>query len=501
MKPGPGLFAACLLWLLLAAAAYFFPFLTIIWIFTGLALIPVLALDFLFLFFFCDRLKVNRVIKTTLCQGVNAKVRLVIGCANSSPLIMPSAIRIFDLYPASMEPVNTGKKTFPAVINRKLFQKGRAVINMDYMITPAERGQWFFKGTQLLLSSVCRFWELKVFHQCESSGKTYPDFNKLKAGADLRGLLEKTGVKNIRRRGQGMEFRSLRDYQDGDSVRDIDWRAVSRRPGMDGYLKLIVREYQEEQDQQVLFLLDSGYRLHKRETGNIPDNSIRSAAGISPQTNLRPQINLQRQNYFRTQFDSALEAVLLLAWVSLKHGDSVAAASFGSREDDGSAEGDDRSAVGDDRSRWLFPGKGMAAFSKLMNGLYDLKSSPSPSSPFSCLEEALGKLKRRTFIIIISNFREEDGESLSWILKRVNRRHLLLLVSLKESEAGAIAARKPVNADEALETAAAFSYLNARRELQQKWEHLGLLTLETSSQNLAPALINRYLQVKRSGRL
>jgi uncharacterized protein (DUF58 family) len=261
-----------------------------------------------------------------------------------------------------------------------------------------------------------------------------------------------TGIKNIRRRGQGMEFRNLRDYQEGDSIRDIDWRATSRRRRLDGAAKLIVREYQEEQDQQVLFLLDSGYRLHRREGE-------------------------------RMQFDSALEAVLLLSWVSLKHGDSVAAGTFGNVK------------------RWIYPRKGLSAFPRLMNGLCDIFSAPVPSSPFSCLEDALARLKRRTFIVLISNFREEDGESLSWILKRIEKRHLLLLVSLREKESETLSARKPLGPEEALETAAAFSYLASRKTLYRNWEHSGLLTLEASAGGLSSALINRYLQVKRSGRL
>ena len=136
-----------------------------------------------------------------------------------------------------------------------------------------------------------------------------------------------------------------------------------------------------------------------------------------------------------------------------------------------------------------------------MNGFYDLKSSPAPSSPFSALEEALVRLRRRTFIVLISNFREEDGESLSWILKRIEKRHLLLLVSLRERESEFLASRVPANSEEALETAAAFSYLVSRRELYRTWEHAGLLTMEASAGELAPALINRYLQVKRSGKL
>jgi uncharacterized protein (DUF58 family) len=228
----------------------------------------------------------------------------------------------------------------------------------------------------------------------------------------------------------------------------VDWRATSRRR------KVIIREYQEEQDQQVLFLLDSGYRLHRMEE---------SSGGL--------------------QFDSALEAVLLLSWISLKHGDSVAVGSFGSHR------------------RWLGPRKGISSFPVLMNGLYDLSSGPYPSSPFSALEDALARLRRRTFIILISNFREEDGESLSWILKRIERRHLLLLVSLKEKESEALASRRPREAEEALETAAAFSYLAGRRELYGSWEHSGLLTMESAAGDLSAAMINRYLQVKRSGRL
>jgi uncharacterized protein (DUF58 family) len=269
--------------------------------------------------------------------------------------------------------------------------------------------------------------------------------------------MEQTGVKRIRRRGEGLEFMSLRDYQEGDSIRALDWRASSRRRQLDGRTKLIVREYQEEQDQQVLFLLDTGYRLHRLEE--------------------------ERASTGRMQFDSALEAVLLLSWVSLKHGDSVAVGTFGRGR------------------RWLSPRKGISSFPALMNGLYELASAPVPSSPFSGLEYALTRLKRRTFIILISNFREEDGESLSWILRRIEKRHLLLLVSLREKESETLASRTPENLDETLETAAAFSYLASRRALYTAWEHSGLLTLEAPAQGLSSALINRYLQVKKSGRL
>ncbi|MDR2589118.1 MAG: hypothetical protein LBC67_06795, partial [Spirochaetales bacterium] len=113
----------------------------------------------------------------------------------------------------------------------------------------------------------------------------------------------------------------------------------------------------------------------------------------------------------------------------------------------------------------------------------------------------LARLHRRTFIILISNFREEDGESLSWILPRLRLRHLLLLVSFRELEAEELSRQKSRAPLTVLESSAAFSYLASRRQLYTQWEHSGLLTLETSPAEISSSLINRYLSVKRSGRL
>jgi uncharacterized protein (DUF58 family) len=185
--------------------------------------------------------------------------------------------------------------------------------------------------------------------------------------------------------------------------------------------------------------------------------------------------------------------MLLLSYTALKHGDAVAAASYGAHD------------------LWIPPRKGMSAYMGLMNKLYDLHSAPVPSSPFLALENTLGRLHRRSFIVLISNFREEDDKSLAWILPRIEKRHLLLLVSFRENEAEDMAFPKANTSpdasskiktdDEILETASAFTYLANRRRLYHKWEHSGLLVLDTSPQYITTALINKYLSVKKSGKL
>ena len=274
MRPGRTLVAVVLAWFLLGVVGFFFDAVSLIWLFSGLFLLPVIAVDGIALFFFADNLDVKRDVPSSLAQGQRFAVKLEIRRGDRG--FLPFRIRLWDIHPQSMD-----CEAFPALVNRNLLvgeRSGEPLI-FEYSLLPRERGLWFFRGTELLFSSFCGFWRLKVFHPCESSGRTYPDFKKIKAkaGTDLRGLLERTGQKNIRMRGQGLEFRSLRDYQEGDSIREVDWRATSRKR------KVIVREYQEEQDQQVLFLLDSGYRLHRSEEDG------------------------------RMQFDSALEAALLLS--------------------------------------------------------------------------------------------------------------------------------------------------------------------------------------------
>jgi uncharacterized protein (DUF58 family) len=80
------------------------------------------------------------------------------------------------------------------------------------------------------------------------------------------------------------------------------------------------------------------------------------------------------------------------------------------------------------------------------------------------------------------------------------------MASLREIDAEKLAARRPRNgmqfaSDEILESTAAYAYLREREALYKKWEHSGILTLESSAGTLSSALINRYLAVKRGGLL
>ncbi len=94
------------------------------------------------------------------------------------------------------------------------------------------------------------------------------------------------GVRRTRRIGQDNEFERLRDYTLDDNYKHIDWRSTARRS------KLTVKDFQANQSQRVIFLVDCG-------------RMMTNTAGASACWIMR------------------FNAMLMLSYVALRKGDSV----------------------------------------------------------------------------------------------------------------------------------------------------------------------------------
>ncbi len=62
----------------------------------------------------------------------------------------------------------------------------------------------------------------------------------------------KRDIYRILFRGKGLEFESYRDFNPDDDASDIDWKSSSRAQ------KLLVKQYREERDLKIMFLIDVG---------------------------------------------------------------------------------------------------------------------------------------------------------------------------------------------------------------------------------------------------
>jgi len=326
-------------------------------------------------------------------------------------------------------------------------------VTTSYGVTAQRRGEVRFTPADVRVRSLLGLCELLERLGDQDRRRVYPDFAQIARYAWLAGdhRLQEIGIKTYQQRGEGTDFKQLTEYRYGDPVRHIDWKATQRLG------KPIIREFQDARDQCVTILIDCGRRMRADEQGQ--------AAGTS-------------------HFDQVLNAVMLLSYVALKHGDAVGALSFGS-------------AVGG--QRWFAPHKGLHAFNALMGELFDLQPSPTHSDYITAAQDVLRRQSRRALVVVITNFRDEDSSELAQALQLLRSRHLVLLASLRERIVGELMMQPVTSAQAALEIGSAHLFAQARRDAFNRLAARDALMVDAEPQRLGVELVNRYHAAKRSG--
>ncbi|WP_353632213.1 DUF58 domain-containing protein [Pseudomonas canadensis] len=318
---------------------------------------------------------------------------------------------------------------------------------LGYRLRPLRRGHFNFGRCEIHLPSPMGLWSARRLIEVSDTTRVYPDFARL-YGAQLQGVdnwLSQLGVRQRQRRGLGLEFHQLREFREGDSLRQIDWKATARQRTP------IAREYQDERDQQIVFMLDCGRRMRSQ------DDEL-------------------------SHFDHALNACLLLSYVALRQGDAVGLCTFAG-----------------DQPRYLAPVKGSSQLNLLLNAVYDLDTTRRTADYQAAASELLARQKRRALVIVITNLRDEDDETLLAAVKRISRQHRVLVVSLREEALDRLRQAPVQTLPEALAYSGTIDYLNTRNELHDRLSAQGLSLLDSLPSELGPALVTRYLGWKKAG--
>lgn len=320
--------------------------------------------------------------------------------------------------------------------------------SITYRLRPDRRGNAGFGAAHIRVASPLGLWRRRHRLGEGAAVKVFPDFSKLLGHAltatDRRAPA--AGAIRKRRRGEGTDFRQLREYRQGDSLRAIDWKATARLQ------KPITREYREERDQQVVFLLDTGRRMLARD----------GAAA---------------------HFDHALNAVLTLGFVAQRQGDAVGLMSFGAE------------------TRWLGPAKGRTGLDRLLAGIYDLQAGEVAPDYLQAAGGLLKRLGKRAFVVVITNLRDEDDHAMRAACELLASRHLVLCASLRERILDAAIDAPVLQFDDALRHCAAALYLEQRSEAIRRLGMRAGQLIDVVPEKLGMALVNRYLDIKESGQL
>ena len=435
LLPARRLLIAAALWLALGLAASFAPALLGVWQAAGAALLGLALVDGL-----AGRRRLGRVsVRRELPHSMPVGTWQTVGLRLSSEAGAASGWLV-DGHPAAF--VSEGLPVpFALTPGRWL--------RVAYRVSVSERGRQVFDGVSLRHASPLRLWQVQEDVAVRDEVRVFPNFARIAhytlLATDNR--LSQIGILQRRRRGEGMEFQQLRDYRQDDAPKQIDWKA-SARVG-----RLISRDYQDERDQQIVFLLDCSARMRARD-GDL------------------------------SHFDHTLNALLLLAYVALRQGDAVGLATFGHPG-----------------PRVLPPGKSVAMVNSLMKAVYDLQPSRQVPDYLAAGETLSRHLRKRALVILVTNLRDEDDETLLPAVRHLRRRHALTVASLREPVLDELLAAPVADFDAALTRAAGLEYLQARRRQVMRLQHGGVHVLDVGASELPVALINHYWARKRAGAL
>ena len=320
------------------------------------------------------------------------------------------------------------------------------ISHTHYQIKPLRRGAFQIPGCSIRLPSPLRLWSSQRFLAQASALRVYPDFTRIQSGQlqATEHWLKQLGIQQQQRRGSGMEFHQLREFREGDNFKHIDWKATARQRTP------IAREYQDERDQQIIFLLDCGRHMRSQDSA-------------------------------LNHLDHALNACLLLAHTALRQGDAVGVQTFAGTQ------------------RMLKPGKGRAQMSALLNTLYDIHPSQSSADYSAAVEQLLHRQKRRALVIVISNIADEADSDLIVAMQHLKKKHRTLLVSLREEVLDDLRQQPAHTLQQALLYCAGVDYLNMRQRHQQKLSSQGIHVLDVRPSQLNAQLVSHYLAMKKAG--
>ena len=346
-------------------------------------------------------------------------------------------------------PQGPGNRSETQALPQDVILRARRTAQLIYRLRPCSRGLFTFEKIEVQLRSPLRLWLSRRYVPTISCARVYPDFARLHNGQLLAvdNWLSQMGVRQHSRRGLGLEFNQLREFREGDSLRQIDWKATARQRTP------IAREYQDERDQQIVFLLDCGRRMRSQD-GEL------------------------------THFDHALNACLLLGYAALRQGDAVGLSTFAAEQD-----------------RHLAPVKGPGQLNRLLNHVYDLDSTQKPADYSAAIREVLSRQKRRALVVLVTNLRDEADEELLGAAKQLGRHHRVLIASLREEVLDELRHTPVQTWQQALDYCGTVEFLNARANLHERLTAHGIPVMDVRPGELGPQLVSRYLSWKKAGTL
>ncbi len=313
-------------------------------------------------------------------------------------------------------------------------------------ITPLRRGPGTIADLWLRWRGPLGLGVRQVYRPLDVNLRIWPDLAPVRS-PNLQAFLRDSqfGLIARRIRGEGTQFEALSEYQAGMDRRRIDWKASAR------HTTLYARENESERDNQIVFAFDCGQSM------------CEPIAGL-------PRI------------DRAVTAALTSAYVALKGGDKVALFGFAHQP------------------RLFTPFVHDArAFHRLQSAAGELEYEPREPNFTLALATLASKLKRRSLIVLFSDFADPTSAQLMIeSVERLIRHHLVIFVTMIDEELDELADAEPDSMDAVAMAVGADALVRQRALVLTKLRRMGVDVIEARHDAITYRLIDAYLETKRT---
>jgi len=316
---------------------------------------------------------------------------------------------------------------------------------VDYQVHALQRGDRPVGNAYLRYRDGAQLGERWAMAPIAQTVRVYPNLTDAKRQTMYLGRTRQIELERrvLRQRGMGREFESLREFRDGDDVRDICWSATARRG------KLVTKLHQVERSQAVWLVLDCG-RLLRTKLGEL------------------------------CKLDYAANAAVSLAQLALYSGDRVGMLAYGR-----------------DTQARILPGRGATQAREIVEALSLLSGESSEADHLGAAARLMHLQRQRALFVWLTDLADAamtpeviEGAAL------LQSRHLVLFVVIGHPELRQVANRMPADVSQMYESAAAQELVHRRDVLLARLRERGALALEVDPGAISAALVNQYLSIK-----
>jgi uncharacterized protein (DUF58 family) len=396
-----------------------------------------LFFDFLTLYYTQTGISAHRKIPEKLSNGDENSILI----SFENHYSIPIHVNILDEVPFQFQ-----ERDF--TIQKKI--KPLAAESLEYYLRPTERGEYHFGHLHIYAKSPIGLVSRKFSFDGNKMVKCYPSFLQLKK-YDFLSINHKShyhGIKKLRRIGQSFEFEQIKEYVQGDNIRDINWKATAKRN------ELMVNQFQDEKSQQVYTIIDKG-RVMK-----MPFNGL-------------------------SLLDYALNASLVFNSVVLRRQDKAGIFSFSKKI-----------------TNYVVAERRNSQMNLILESLYNVSTDFHESDYSNLYASVKRNITQRSLLLLFTNFESLDAVHRQMgYLRAINKSHLLVVIFFQNTELEKLANQATETTEEIYDKTIAKKFMYDKKLIVAELKKFGIHSILSSPEDLTINSINKYLEIKAKGLL